>query len=306
MKAVMINMNNSQLMLKSILQAAQTAATLTEIAHWLHTSQPNISKVITDAERRYQVKLVNRSHTPISLTSAGSFLLNQLTKLTSMENETIEKLRNFNPANRQAIKIAFFPTYAPIFVPRIYPIFSARQLTLKTQGLTTSKALAALKAGDVDIFIGRNASNPDLISLPLFWESLCFVVADNSPLYRPGQFKRQLTTDDLLTLQRENYLTWQAETSFTNVTNHFIGLNDLHFTTNLCLATYEEAMLCAAQGLGTTIAMTKAASFYLRHAAVNLLLIPPEMTSLEISLMYHADARPALVKLAKAVQQALT
>lgn len=297
--------NSSQLMLKNVLQTAQTAATLTEIAHWLHTSQPNISKIITDAEQQYQVKLVNRSHTPISLTSAGSFLLDRLTRLTNLENETAEELRNFNPHNEQTIKMAFFPTYAPILVPRLYPLFSSRHLLLKTQSLTTSRSLAALKSGETDILIGRNANNPDIASRPLFQEELCFVIAKNNPLYRPGKFQRRLTAHDLLILQQTNYISWQVETSFTNVANHFMKINDLHFSQKLSLATYEEAMLCAAQGLGTTLAMIKTASFYLATAAVNLLVIPPEMTSLEISLMYHANARPTIAKLATEIQQVL-
>ena len=77
--------NNSYLSLKNILAAIQTAPTLTQVAKWLYTSQPNVSKTISEAENKYGVKLVNRDQTPISLTIAGEKLLERLEQVLSFE-----------------------------------------------------------------------------------------------------------------------------------------------------------------------------------------------------------------------------
>ncbi|CAM3110536.1 LysR family transcriptional regulator [Lactiplantibacillus plajomi] len=296
--------NNPNRVLKEILTTVQTAATLTQVAEWRYTSQPNISKVLTAAEREYGVQLVNRQQTPISLTAAGEQLLSRLEAQLRFDQQTHLEMRQFQSNPPFQLRLAFFPTYAPIILPKITSALQTAypKLQLETVSLTTAKALAALKDGQVAIFIGRNASDPTIQSIPLFTEQLCFVISATSPLYHPDQFCRDLTATDLVTLQAENYIKWSAETSFIDVTSHFFHLNDLHFSSNVTVATYEEAMLCAAQGVGITMAMQTTANYFLRHRAnVNLLVVPARMASLEISIMTGAHSETIVQKLAQLI-----
>lgn len=298
--------NNSDLILKNVLSAIQTAPTLTAVAKRLYTSQPNISKVISDAEQKYKTKLVNRSKIPISLTPAGEELLRRLEQILNLEEETLRDIQNFSKNNQRKISLAFFPTYAPIFLPKTFPVLTQKHhnLALDTLSLTTSDALNALKDGQVSIFLGRNVSDPRIKSFSLFTEKLCFVISNKSQLYDPNNVEREINNNDLITLQKENYISWKSETSFIDVTNHFFLLNGLKFNSNLNVANYEEAMLCAAQGLGITMAMYETAVYFLRNKKdINLLIVPEKMASLEISTMVLNNTSPYTTQIAKDIAQ---
>ncbi|RVU71160.1 MULTISPECIES: LysR family transcriptional regulator [Lactobacillus] len=298
--------NNSNLGLKNILATVQTAPTLTAVAKWLYTSQPNISKAITDAENKYGAKLVNRNKTPISLTPAGEQLLLRLNQILSLEEGTVSEIQNFQKNNRRKINLAFFPTYAPIFLPNIYNSLLAQHQNIEfnTLSLTTSEALAALKDGRTDIFLGRNANDPNILSWPLFTEKLCFVISAKSSLYDPSTFTRTITTEELTELQKENYIKWSKETSFIDVTEHFFLLNDLHFQSNLTVDDYEEAMLCASSGLGITMTMYETAKFFLnKNSHLNLLIIPEKMAGLEISVMTLKTNNKFITQIAEEIAQ---
>lgn len=299
--------NNPNSTLSKILQAVQTASTLTAVAKWLYMSQPNVSKAITDAEKKYGTKLVNRNQTPISLTPAGEELLKRLHQILFLEQQTLDEMKTFQSNKQRKINVAFFPTYSSIFLPKIYSnlIGKYSDIVLNTQSLTTSEALKRLKNRQVDIFFGRNVDDPEVISLPLFTEQLCFVISKEHPLYQKDDFERQLTNQDLLTLQKSNYINWSKETSFIDVTQHFFLLNGLNFESNLTVDTYEEAMLCAAQGLGITMAMKKTAEFFLKNQAVNLLVVPTKMASLAISTMVLRDARRDVIQFNEEIADSL-
>lgn len=279
---------------------------MTAVAKWLYTSQPNISKTISDAEQKYKTKLVNRAKIPISLTPAGEELLIRLEQILNLEEETIRDIQNYSKNNQRKVSLAFFPTYASIIFPRIFSSLLQQHpnLALDTQSLTTSEALNALKDGQISIFLGRNVSDSRIKSLPLFTEKLCFVISNKSSLYDKKNIEREIKNTDLISLQKENYISWKEETSFIDVTNHFFLLNGLKFSGNLNVANYEEAMLCAAQGLGITIAMYKTAKFFLKdNKDINLLIIPEKMASLEISTMVLKDATPYTIQIAHDIAQ---
>ena len=280
--------SNTNRLLKDILFAVQTSPTLTTVADSLYTTQPNVSKTITDAERKYGVTLVNRNKTPISLTAAGESLLVRLNQILNLEEQTLEEMQSYQNDNRQQITIAFFPTYAPIIFPKLY--FHLKQkypnLRFKTLSLTNDKALAKLKDGQVNILIGRNANSQQIKSWPLFTEKLCFVISKESPLYSSSSFKRKISNSELKNLQNENHISCLSETSFIDITKHFFTLNDLHFKNDVMATTYEEALFYASKGMGITMTMEKTAEFFLENNKdVNLLIIPEKMVSLEISTM---------------------
>lgn len=300
--------NNPNLTLKNILSTIKTAPTLTQVAKWLYTSQPNISKTIHEAEQKYQVKLVNRNQIPISLTPAGQQLLIRLNQILSLEEDTVNELMSFQKNPTFSLYLAFFPTYASIILPIVVPnlLKEFPHIKIKSISMTTSKALDLLKSGKVSIFLGRSASDPDIVALPLFTEKLCFVINKKSPLYQERTFIRELKQSELKNLQKENYIKWSTETSFIDVTEHFFTLNDMHFSSNLTVSNYEEAMFCAAKGLGTTMAMLHTANHFLSTKNnVNLLVIPEKMASLEISIMFKKDASNLVKQIAKETTQLL-
>lgn len=80
-------MNEQLEFLEKLLTSVKQAETLTKVAQELYVSQPYVSRILKQAEEKYQVQLVERQKNPISLTLAGQTLLNGLQKMRQTSQE---------------------------------------------------------------------------------------------------------------------------------------------------------------------------------------------------------------------------
>ncbi len=60
------------------LQSIQETGSISETARQLYVTQPYVSRIIKEAEKKYDVTLLVREHHPITLTIAGRKLLEYL------------------------------------------------------------------------------------------------------------------------------------------------------------------------------------------------------------------------------------
>lgn len=80
-------MNEQLEFLEKLLTSVKQAETLTKVAQELYVSQPYVSRILKQAEEKYQVQLVEHQKNPISLTLAGQTLLNGLQKMRQTSQE---------------------------------------------------------------------------------------------------------------------------------------------------------------------------------------------------------------------------
>lgn len=97
---------NKEENLYDILNSIQTCNTISELANKLFLGQPYISRIIKDAEKKYDVILIYRKERPIKLTQAGELVLNNLRKIIETRNELKYNLLPYKKTVEHQVKIA--------------------------------------------------------------------------------------------------------------------------------------------------------------------------------------------------------
>lgn len=153
-------------------------------AQALSVSQPSLSKQLATMEGELGVTLFERTSRRVKLTSPGE-------KLLPRARAILQEVREFRAVARGAIglfgdklAIGVLPSIGAYFMPianrrlhRLYP-----QLRLAVQEGSTVQLLAMLKDGRLDAVIGTPTNDPDVVSHPLFAETLWACAAPDDPL----------------------------------------------------------------------------------------------------------------------------
>lgn len=108
--------------LYQILTTAEECQTVSDIAKKLFLSQPYVSQVLSKAEKKYNVVLLERRTLPIELTEAGKTLCEGLAKLHSDQMKIEQDLRRYTEEEQSYIKIGFSPIWSPGESGRIIPV----------------------------------------------------------------------------------------------------------------------------------------------------------------------------------------
>lgn len=138
-------------------QAVAREGSFTRAAEALHMAQPPLSRQIRQMEEELGVALFERTARALRLTEAGRFLLEQSRLLTARLDEVLEGTRRLGQARRRWFGIGFVPSTLYGFVPELIRQLRGAdaQVEVGLMEMTTLPQLEALKAGRIDLGIGR-------------------------------------------------------------------------------------------------------------------------------------------------------
>ncbi|MEM7642548.1 MAG: LysR substrate-binding domain-containing protein [Pseudomonadota bacterium] len=153
-------------------------------AQALAVSQPSLSKQLATMEDELGVILFERTSRRVKLTSAGERLLPR-------GRVILQEVREFRAVARGSagpfgdkLTIGVLPSIGAYFMPtvnrrlhRLYP-----RLRLAVREGATVQLLAMLREGRLDAVIGTPVNGPDVVSHPLFSETLWACAAADDPL----------------------------------------------------------------------------------------------------------------------------
>lgn len=188
-------MNEQLEFLEKLLTSVKQAETLTKVAQELYVSQPYVSRILKQAEEKYQVQLVERQKNPISLTLVGQTLLNGLQKMRQTSQELTQQLEILSKTQAGHLTLAINQPFSAIDLPDILQKvqYQYPDLNLKVIEETTNRVANQLANSQVNLFIGRIINDPTLKVLYLRNDQLCLVVPKNASLYQPNKRRRTLT-----------------------------------------------------------------------------------------------------------------
>ncbi len=118
-----------------------------QLAEMLDISQPALSKQILSLEKDLGVKLFDRTETPLKLTQAGEFFIQQAQELLYKENQLLHSMGRFRSGEEGRLVIGISPfrcTYLiPDIVKKIRERFPGVQVVLHETGSDVLKKEAA-------------------------------------------------------------------------------------------------------------------------------------------------------------------
>lgn len=168
--------------LKSVVRAAEA----------LNMSQPAASKTIQELEEVLGAALFDRSRRSLVLSPAGeSFQRHASASVAALRQGVDAVLDDTAP---DVIRVGSLPTVSAKILPQAVQRFTSEQIRYRVRVVTgpNDHLLSLLRAGDLDVIIGRMADPEHIVGLSfehLYAERVVFVVRRDHPLLRRRRFK---------------------------------------------------------------------------------------------------------------------
>ena len=97
---------------------------ISKAAEQLYLSQPYLSQYLAKLEHTLGVALMDRSHTPLTLTTAGEVFYAYLERQSYLDRQLFSDLRDIQDRNRPVLHIGVSPWRGATLLPDILPLFT--------------------------------------------------------------------------------------------------------------------------------------------------------------------------------------
>ncbi|MGX6508863.1 LysR substrate-binding domain-containing protein [Rhodococcus sp. SJ-2] len=156
-------------------------------AERLHLSQPAVTKTINELELLAGMKLLDRGRHGAVPTAAGERFLDHAERVVQAFDTAVAGLAGAGESEHTAVRIGALPSAASVLLPGVLGELRVQhpELDVRLRTATNTELLAALRAGDVDVMIGRMSDPETMAGLSfelLYAEALAFVVRPGHPL----------------------------------------------------------------------------------------------------------------------------
>lgn len=167
--------------LRSVVKAAER----------LNMSQPAASKTIQELEDILDTRLFDRSRRNLVLSSAGENFQRYATASVGALKQGLESVREDREPH--IVRVGSLPTVSARVLPAAVERFTSQQARYRIRVTSgpNDYLLSLLRAGEVDIIIGRMAEPEEIAGLSfehLYSERVVFVVRADHPLLRRRRF----------------------------------------------------------------------------------------------------------------------
>ncbi len=165
--------------------------TLARAAERLHLSQPAISKTLAELEQWAGARLVERGRNGAALTPAGEHFLRYALDVQRAVDASAAALAREDAHQSLSVRVGALPTVQTAVLPKAIVSMKALMpgVGVRIQVASNTELLGALKAGDLDLVVGRMAEPSAMKGISfeyLYTESLTMVARDGHPLAEPG------------------------------------------------------------------------------------------------------------------------
>lgn len=182
----------------------------TRAAAMLHVSQPALSQQIRQLEETLGVQLFDRSGRNTRLTDSGKVWLIYARRVLQGLAEGQRALNDVEDLQRGTLRVAMMPTFTTYFMGPLAAAFYQRypNITLDIQELAQDRMETLLLNDELDVGIAFEGSNSrDIVSQPLFSETLALVVGRYHPLAAARCIELTALNDESLILLSSAFAT---------------------------------------------------------------------------------------------------
>lgn len=168
--------------LRQFIQVAQDLS-FSRAAQRLCISQPPLSVSIRKLEESLGVQLFVRERPKLRLTAAGEHFLKQAKQIVAQYDSAVEATRNIGKEFQGSLRIAFLPSAAFNFMPRIIKRF--KETHPRVQIIPTPNSsehiISAVRRGEVDVGLAVtfHSDDPELTFVSAGFEKIMLAVPAN-------------------------------------------------------------------------------------------------------------------------------
>ncbi len=288
-----------------VLVAVAREGSVTAAAQRLHYAQPSVSHQLARLEAEVGMPLLQRMGRGIRLTEAGRLLAQRAEVILAQVESARAELDDLAGLRTGRVRITAFPSALATIVPAAAAHLRTAfpDVDLRLADAEPPEALAALRAGEVDVAVVFGYGEPDpadrrdVTLVPLFDEPLYLVLPDGERRYGPRTLAGQ-GIDDLLPYERARWIA-----GCERCREHLVSAcRQAGFTPEIDYETedYVAVQALVAAGLGISL-LPALALQACRHPGVRVV----EVTGLRRRVMAAHHGRPPASRPAQAVLDAL-
>jgi LysR family transcriptional regulator, transcription activator of glutamate synthase operon len=177
--------NHMSLVKFEIFNKIAEVGSFTKAADSLQLTQSAVSHAITSLEKEFELTLINRNKTGVTLTNAGEHLLFTIRKVLHYNEKVYQEAASLNGLSKGTIKIGIFTSVSMKWLPDIIKIMEAKYpaIHIELKEGDYFEIEQWLLSGEIDCgFVNITQSNQfDII--PLKNDPLLCIVSNQSELY---------------------------------------------------------------------------------------------------------------------------
>ncbi len=263
------------------LQAIQETGSISETARQLYVTQPYVSRIIKEAEKKYDVTLLVREHHPITLTIAGRKLLEYLRSSQQLQKNMQREMAALTKHQTDYLTICTNASFGHDWYAEILQHYLAKQpnTVLKTVELPYQEAEKQLRSGMVDVVIDKPINDEQFKYLHIVDFSVLLIIPANSPIYRPNCTWRDYRTLDLKQLNNQSFINVNDGSSFQQMVDTKLLTLNIAIKPTLQVTNLQTATILAFNQLGITFApdLVLRTSQLIPENNVNIIRMPREV-----------------------------
>lgn len=190
------------------------SGTLTAAALALRTSQPTISRTLSNLERRLDLVLFDRRKGQVSPTPEAMALFRELEQSYIGLERISEKVHEIKARRNRGLNLACYPALSHVFIPEVIARFSREHTDFSASILVCGpiEARRMMENGEIDILVcNEMQSAGDLIKIPLVTARFrCALPADHELAKKEIVTLEDLRGQRLIALDAEPELDWKG------------------------------------------------------------------------------------------------
>ena len=261
----------------------------------LHTTQPNLSKIISSLEQELGIQLFVRNKREVKLTPAGEAFGIEMQTMMKHYNCAISKAREVDAGIRGSIEVGFLGTALSSLMPQIVRRFHKNHpdIILKLYDYPYSRLVEAIIEEEVDIalFPVREPSRiPNLKKKFMFADAMCLVFDKNHSIADGKPIDLHAIRNEPFVVMDPNVSVWDYDLVKDICTENNFVPKIAYLANSLA-----SVILMVECGVGVSIL----ASHMIKYASDNISFV--KINGYEdyfrMSCVWHKDANPCLPQL---------
>lgn len=270
------------------LQTIQETGSISETARRLYVTQPYVSRVIKEAEKEYDVGLLDRRHHPITLTIAGRQLLEYLRSAQQLQKNMYREMASLANHQTDYLTICTNSSFGHDWYAKILQHYLTKQpnTILKTVELPYQEAEKQLRSGLVDLVIDKPINDNRFTYFHITDFTVLLIIPATSPIYEPGSVWREYQSLDLKQLNGQPFINVNEGSSFQQMVNTKLLTLNISVKQAVQVTNLQTATFLAYQqfGMSFTPDLVLRTSHFTPADNVNIIRIPREVMFFDFGL----------------------
>jgi len=238
---------------------------ISKAAERLYLSQPYLSQYLAKLEANLGVTLLDRSHSPLTLTAAGEMFYVYLERQSYLDRQLVSDLRDLQDKKRPMLHIGVSPWRGSVLLPDVLPDFTRQypDVQLVLHEAAVPELLQLAESGVTDFCLMQIPEDQEILSYELVAQERIFLVGHRDHPLVAGQtstLEDPRPFPDIHKLEKERIIMLPPDWRLSKLLRNTFSVMDLNPQNLLITTNTTTALNLVAKNMGFAFLQERAFS----------------------------------------------